>query len=159
MTGSIHKGCPYIRGDGDQAKVDRCGQEEGVVSQMWMSSWNYSYHICEFYSDDLAVCLYIEFPLCLYSIENVWNECNDIISKIVFMRMFFMSFSNRMISFFYTSVWIVHKLQLFQIMPVLYPHKQGEGVSQMWAGLDRGRGVLKFPKFVRKSFMDDPLDS
>ena len=45
----------------------------GVVSQMWMSAWkkNYSYHICEIYSDNLAVCLYIKFSFCLYSIENV----------------------------------------------------------------------------------------
>ena len=42
-------------------------------------------------------------------------------------------------------------------MPALCPHGQGEGVvSQMWAGLDRGRGVAKIPKFVRTSFMDDP---
>ena len=34
---------------------------------------NYSYHICEIYSDNLAVCLYIKFSFCLYSIENVWN--------------------------------------------------------------------------------------
>ena len=45
------------------------------VSQMWMCAWkkNYSYHICEIYSDNLAVCLYIKFSFCLYSIENVWN--------------------------------------------------------------------------------------
>ena len=30
-------------------------------------------------------------------------------------------------------------------------------VNQMWTGLDRGRGVSKIPKFVRTSFMDDPL--
>ena len=30
----------------------------------WTSAWkkNYSYHICEIYSDNLAVCLYILFP-------------------------------------------------------------------------------------------------
>ena len=46
-----------------------------VVSQMWTSAWkkNYSYHICEIYSDNLAICLYIKFSFCLYSIENVWN--------------------------------------------------------------------------------------
>ena len=33
----------------------------------------YSYHICEIYSNSLVVCLYIKFPCCLYSIENVWN--------------------------------------------------------------------------------------
>ena len=46
-----------------------------VVSQMWMSALkkNYSYHICEIYSYNLAVCLHIKFSFCLYSIENVWN--------------------------------------------------------------------------------------
>ena len=33
----------------------------------------------------------------------------------------------------------------------------GEVVNQMWAGLDRGRGVSKISKFVRTSFMDDPF--
>ena len=27
--GAIHKGCPHIRGEGSQAKVDKCGQGEG----------------------------------------------------------------------------------------------------------------------------------
>ena len=71
---AIHKGCPHISGEEGQVKVDKCGQGEGrVVSQIWTSAWkkNYSYHICEMYSDNLAVCLYIKFPFCLYSIENV----------------------------------------------------------------------------------------
>ena len=44
-----------------------------VVSHMWTSAWkkNYSYHICEIYSDNYAVCLYIKFSFCLYSIKNV----------------------------------------------------------------------------------------
>ena len=37
--GAIHKGCPHIRGGGGQAKVEKCGQGEGVVSQMWTSAW------------------------------------------------------------------------------------------------------------------------
>ena len=45
----------YVRtlgGEGGQTKVEKCGQEEGVVSQMRTSTWkkNYSYHICEIYS-------------------------------------------------------------------------------------------------------------
>ena len=49
------------------------------------------------------------------------------------------------------------QVAMFQIMPALCPHGQGEGVvNQMWTGLDRGRGVAKIPKFVRTSFMDDP---
>ena len=92
--GAIHKGCPHIRGgEGGQVKVGKYGQGEwgeGVVSQMWTSARkkNYSYHICEIYSDNLAVCLYLKFSFCLYSIENVWNV----------LRMI------RMISFFYPSV-------------------------------------------------------
>ena len=73
-----------------------------MVSQMWTSAWkkNYSYNICEIYSDNLAVCLYIKFPLCFYSIGMYGTQCNDITSNIVFIRMFFTLFSNRMISFF-----------------------------------------------------------
>ena len=46
---------------------------------------------------------------------------------------------------------------MFQLMPALCPHGEGEGevVSQMWTGLYRGREVPKIPRFVRTSFMDD----
>ena len=38
--GVIHKGCPHIRvGEGGQAKVDKCGHGEEVISQMWTSAW------------------------------------------------------------------------------------------------------------------------
>ena len=88
------------------------------------------------------------------------TQCNDIFSIIVFIRMFFALFSNRMISFFYPSVSIVQiivQVAMFQIMPALYLYGQGEGVvKQMWTGLDRGRRIAKIPKFVRTSFMDDP---
>ena len=41
------------------------------ASQMWTSTLkkNYSYHICEIYSDNLAVCLYIKF--------SFWNFQSD----------------------------------------------------------------------------------
>ena len=49
------------------------------------------------------------------------------------------------------------QVAMFEVMPALCPHEQGEGVvSQMWTGLDRGRSVPKVPKFVRISFMDEP---
>ena len=50
------------------------------------------------------------------------------------------------------------QVAMFQIIPALCPHRQGDGevVNQMWTGLDRGRGVPKSPKFVRTSFMADP---
>ena len=48
------------------------------------------------------------------------------------------------------------QVAMFQIMPTLCPHNQGEGVvNQMWTGLERGRGVPEIPKFVRTSFMND----
>ena len=48
------------------------GGRGGLVSLMWTSAWkkNYSYHICEIYSENLAVCLYIKFSFCFYSTEN-----------------------------------------------------------------------------------------
>ena len=68
----VHK----LEGGGGSGKSEqiRTGGEE-VVSQMWTSARknNYSYHICEIYSDNLAISLYIKFSFCLYSIENVWN--------------------------------------------------------------------------------------
>ena len=77
--GAIHKGCLHIRGrgEGSGGGSGKSGQMQtgggGVVSQMWTSAWkkNHSYHICEIYLDNLAVCLYIKFSFCLYSIENV----------------------------------------------------------------------------------------
>ena len=56
--------------------------------------------------------------------------------------------SIRMISFFYPSVWIVHKLQCWEA--------GGEGgvVNQMWTDLDRGRGGPSNSK-LQTSFMDD----
>ena len=126
---------------------------------MWTSAWkkNYSYHICEIYSDNFAVCLYLKVSFCLYSIGNVWNA---IISNIVFTRMFFMLFSNRVISFF-TLQCECSQVVMFQIMPALCPHGQWEGergwstkCGQIWTG---GGGVPRIPKFVQTSFMDDPL--
>ena len=65
--------------------------------------------------------------------------------------------SIRMISFFLPFSVNCSQVAMFQIMPALSPHGQGEGVvNLMWTGLDRGRGVPKIPKFVRTSFMDDP---
>ena len=48
---------------------------------------------------------------------------------------------------------------MFQIMPALCPHGQGEGGGQPTVdrpGQGEG-GVPKTPKFVWTSFMDDPL--
>ena len=91
--GAIHKGCPHIRrGQGGQEKVDKGGKGEGVASQMWTSTrkTNYSYHICEIYSDNLAVCLCIKFSFCLHPIMPVchiyfvvnpifWNDIIEIV--------------------------------------------------------------------------------
>ena len=51
------------------------------------------------------------------------------------------------------------QVAMFQIMPALCPHGLGEGggqpkCGQAWAG---GGGVPKILKFVRTSFMVDPL--
>ena len=48
----------------------------------------------------------------------------------------------------------------FQIMSALCPHGQGEGGGGGQLNMDRpgqGEGSPKIPKFVRASFMDDPL--
>ena len=87
-------------------------------------------------------------------------QCNAIILNIVFTRMFFMLFSNRVISFF-TLQCECSQVVMFQIMPALCPHGQWEGergwstkCGQIWTG---GGGVPIIPKFVQTSFMDNPL--
>ena len=85
------------------------------------------------------------------------TQCNDIISNIVFIRMFFTLFSNRMISFFtlqcelFTSCNVSNNASLVSAWT-------GGGGSQ--SNVDRPRqgeeGVPKIPKFVRTSFTDDP---
>ena len=72
------------------------------------------------------------------------TQCNDIISNIVFIRMFFTFFSNRMISFFLPFSVNCSQFAIFQIMPALCPHGQeeGEGEEQAWTGGGRSQ---KFP--------------
>ena len=77
------------------------------------------------------------------------TQYNDIISNIVLIRMFFTLFSNRMIFLFLPFSVNCSQVAMFQIMPALCPHGQGEGVGggwsakcgQAWAG---GRGFQKF---------------
>ena len=85
------------------------------------------------------------------------RQCNDIISNIVFIRMFFTLFSNRMISFFTLQCELFTSCNVLNNASLLSTRTGGVGVvNQMWTGLDRGRGVPKIPKFVGTSFMDDP---
>ena len=83
-------------------------------------------------------------------------QCNDIVSNIVLIRMFFTLFSNRTISFFtlqselFTSCNVSNNASLVSARTV-----GGSVVNHMWTGLVRGRVVPKIPKFVRTSFMDD----
>ena len=130
-----------------------------VVSQMWTSALKkyYSYHICEIYTYNLAVCLYIKCSFCLYPIENVWNAMEwHHFEYCLHSNVFYVIFKQNDQFFLPFSV-NCSQVAMFQIMPALCPHGQGEGVvNQMWTGLDRGRGVAKIPKFVRTSFMDDP---
>ena len=53
------------------------------------------------------------------------------------------------------------QVTIFQIMPVLFPHGQGEGggvVSWMWTDRPgQGERVPKIPRSVQISYLDDPL--
>ena len=68
------------------------------------------------------------------------------------------TFSIRMISFFtlqcefFTSCNVSNNASLASART-----REGGVVNQMWTGLNRGRGVPKNPKFLRTSFMDDPI--
>ena len=78
---AIHEGRPHIRGEGVRQKwtnVDR-SRGGGVVSQMWTSTWkkNYSYHICEIYSDKwnlffFQIMILEHFHFCLANMP-VWH--------------------------------------------------------------------------------------
>ena len=91
---------------------------------------NYGYHISEIYSDNLAVCLYIKFSICLYSIENVWDamwwhhfDCclhSNVFTLFQKKRSVFLPFSVN-----------CSQVAKFQIMPALCPHGQGE---DRWRG-------------------------
>ena len=87
-------------------------------------------------------------------------QCNDIISIIVFTRMFFMLFSNRMISFFTLQCELFPSCNVSNNASIVSTRTVGRGrgwstkCGQIWTG---GGGVPKIPKFVQTSFMDDPL--
>ena len=89
------------------------------------------------------------------------TQCNNIISNIVFIWMFFTLFSNRMISFFLPFTVNCSQVAMFQIMPALCPHGQGDGggrwstkCGQAWTG---GRGVSKFPNLCGYRLCGWPL--
>ena len=87
----------------------------------WTSAWKkiYSYHICEIYSDNLAVCLYILFPdidfgtlaflfgqPCLCVTFTAWStpSLGMLLSKLSNRNTHVCTSSIRIISFFYPSV-------------------------------------------------------
>ena len=55
--GPLIKDFPTLGEEGVRQKWRNADRGGGVVSQMWTSTWRkkYSYHICEIYSDNLAV--------------------------------------------------------------------------------------------------------
>ena len=62
--GAIHKGCPHIRGEREgsgKSEQLRTGGGGWLAKCGGPLGKNYSYHICEIYSDNLTVCLYIKF--------------------------------------------------------------------------------------------------
>ena len=99
LCGAIHKGCPHIRGEGGQAKVDKCGQGEGMVSQMWASAWKkyYSYHTCEIYSDNLggSMSVYKIFILLAFNRECMERNVMTLFRILPSFECFFTLFSNK----------------------------------------------------------------
>ena len=85
------------------------------------------------------------------------TQWNDIISNIVFIRMFFTLFSNRMISFFTLQCELFLSCNVSNNASLVSARTGGGGWStkcrQAWKG---GGGGAKIPKLVRTSFMDDP---
>ena len=133
---------------------------------MSTSAWkkNYSHHIFEIYLDNLAVCLHIKFCILLVfnreSMErNVMTSFRISSSLDCFLR-------------YFQTEWLVFftlQCELFTTCNVsnnasLVSARTGEGIErgrrwstksgQAWTG---EVGVPKIPKFVRTSFMDDPI--
>ena len=96
--------------------------------------------------------------------RNVTPSFGMLLSKLSNSNTHVCTSSIRMISFFSFSM-NCSQVAMFQIMPALCPHGQGEGGAVREGGgggqpnVDRpgqeGGGIPKIPKFVRTSFMDD----
>ena len=88
------------------------------------------------------------------------TQYNDIISNIVLIRMFFTLFSNRMIFFFLPFSVNCSQVAMFQIMPALCPHGQGEAgwstkCGQAWTGVEGGSH--KFPNLCGHPLWMTPI--
>ena len=130
FLGAIHKECPHIRGRGGSGKS---GQMPNVDVRLEI---NYSYYICEIYSDNLVVCLYMMSCLCHACLTfTSWSTPSF---GMLLWKLFFLPFSVN-----------CSQVAMFQIMPALCPHGQGEvgwstkcGQAWTWGG---GGGSQKFP--------------
>ena len=83
------------------------------------------------------------------------TQCIDI-SNTVFIQMFFMLFSNRMISFFTLQCELFTSCNVSNNASLVSAQTGGGGSNVDRPG--QGQGPPKTPKFVRTSFMDDPYD-
>ena len=107
FLGAIHKECPHIRGRGGSGKS---GQMPNVDVRLEI---NYSYYICEIYSDNLVVCLYMMSCLCHACLTfTSWSTPSF---GMLLWKLFFLPFSVN-----------CSQVAMFQIMPALCPHGQGE---------------------------------
>ena len=84
------------------------------------------------------------------------TQCNDIISNMVFIRMFFTLFSNRMISFFILQCELFTSCNVSNNASLVSAQTGGGGGQPNVDRPGQGEGVPKIPKFVRTFFMDDP---
>ena len=84
------------------------------------------------------------------------TQCNNIISNMVFIRMFFTLFSNRMISFFTLQCELFTSCNVSNNASLVSARTGGGGGQPNVDRPGQGEGVPKIPKFVRTFFMDDP---
>ena len=84
-------------------------------------------------------------------------QCHDIILNIVFIRMFFKLFSNRMISFFTLQCELFTSCNVSNNAKLVSARTRGVGWSIKCGQAWTGGGVPKIHKFVRTSFMDGPF--
>ena len=122
---------------------------------MWTSAWNknYSYHICKIYSDNLAVCLYIK--LTSWSIPSF----SMLLTKVCNRNTHVCTSSIRMVSFFLPFSLNCSQVAMFQIMPALCLHGQGEGRGDQ-TNVDtsgQGEGVRKALNLCRYPLWMTPV--
>ena len=114
--------------------MEKCRQGKGVLSQMWTSAWekNHSYHICEIYSDNLAVYLYKIFILLVFNREcmkrNVTTSFRILSPFECFLR-YFQTRIQRHMLFFCIQKTNASVLNIFMLFCLFFGYFMSQGLK------------------------------